>query len=139
MLIPMMCEPGEKARLSIAHVFAAVIVLACTLSLPCREAGAQAKSPERVQAEAKVQEGMKLQDASDKELQYYLEATRIDPGYSKPLFDCGLVFYDRKDYELAWNYFDQYLGFEPDSFEVTYMFGACCENLGKTADAIKYY
>lgn len=114
-------------------------VLFCVLTAPCRTAEAQAKSPERVQAEAKVLEGMKLQDASDKELQCYLEATRIDPSYSKPLFDLGLVFYDRKEYELAWNYFEQYLGFEPDSLEVTYMFGTCCENLGKTQDAIKYY
>jgi len=141
-----MCANGYKNR----HVAAIVVILGVVL-LPTgffvrpltSPASAQEKSLERVQAEALVMQGMGLRDASKKEEECYLEAFRLDSTYAEPLFDLGLIYYDRHNYEFGITYFERYLEFKRDNpraaCEALYELGACYDNLDKRPEAEKYY
>lgn len=117
------------------------------LLLLCRSAVVQepapVKSPERLQAEALVVQGMQMRDASKKEETCYLEAYRIDPTYAEPLFDLGLIYHDRHRYEFGITYFERYLEFKKDNpmavCEALYELAACYDNLNKHEEAMKYY
>lgn len=120
-----------------------VIALLAGLAVLPRDVLAQknaaAKTPERRKAEALVGQGLRLSDGSAKEEALYLEAYKIDPSYAKPLFNLGLVYTDRKQYELAITYFEKYVLFHPGSFEGLYQLGASNDNRGHDKEAIRYY
>lgn len=105
----------------------------------CAMAEPPAANAVRAQAEAIVQKGIDLNDGSVQEEEFYKEAYRLDPTYHKCLRNIAVVYADRREYELAISYLEQYLQYEPESAEALFQLAACYDNLGKSIEASDYY
>lgn len=123
----------KTARLTCA------VILGFVVSATSLIAQADEKSAQRSEAEALVSKGIALSDGSQQEEELYLQAYSLDPTYTKPLFNLGLVYTDRRLYNLAITYFKQYEMLEVDSLGVLYQLGACYDNLDGTEKAVDYY
>lgn len=49
--------------------------------------------------------GLELNDNSDRELNFYQEAIKADPSYAQAYYNAGSLFFDRKDYAKAAEFF----------------------------------
>ncbi len=58
--------------------------------------------------------GIALNDNSDKEMQYYLQAIVLDPGFAAAHMNLGLLYYHRKDYNNALSELTKYIEYTND-------------------------
>ena len=83
-------------------------------------AGENSSSNQTVSADLKQQAirlynaGIALNDDSDKEMQYYLQAIVLDPGFAAAHMNLGLLYYHRKDYKDALSELTKYIEYTND-------------------------
>ncbi len=58
--------------------------------------------------------GIALNDDSDKEMQYYLQAIVLDPGFAAAHMNLGLLYYHRKNYKDALSELTKYIEYTND-------------------------
>lgn len=61
--------------------------------------------------------GVRLGDYSDRERDYYLKASALDPQFAEPHYALGELFYQRKQYRDALGEFERFLKMKPDAPE----------------------
>ncbi len=52
-----------------------------------------------------TQKGIKLNNNSKAEIKFYLDAIKLDPHYANAYFNLGNIYFDKKKYNKAINYF----------------------------------
>lgn len=130
----MQCKPSSPKLFPVGLLLALI-----TIATFHTEAFCQGETPQRIGAREMVTRGMQLNDGSEAEEKCYLDAFAMDASYPEPLFNLGLVYVDRRDYEVAITYFEQYLELKQDGVKATYMIGLCLDGLGRRGEAVETF
>jgi len=71
----------------------------------------------------------------DMVISQYNKILSIDPNNTVTLYRLGLIYYDKKDYKLAYQYFEKVVNLYPFDYQSVIMLGWTNYRLGKTREA----
>jgi tetratricopeptide (TPR) repeat protein len=103
-------------------------------SLPPLEEFLQARPPVRLDAVESYIRGL-LATSPDQRHLFFTRAARLDPHYSKPCFQLGKSFWDRKDYKIAAGWLERVGRSDSHYLEAQFFLGLCRYNMANFSGA----
>jgi len=80
--------------------------------------------PVRVDAMENYIRGL-LASAPEQKHRYFTQAARLDPGFSRPCFELGWLYWEKKEYRLAAGWLSRVKPADPRYLEANFLLGLC--------------
>jgi len=103
-----------------------ILLCASAIILPiASEAGMEREKTLRQRAQMFVDQGIAINDNSNKEAEYYLKAIEIDPTYSAAYFNLGFLYHSQGNLEKAIDTYRECIRHNPQKYEAHYNLATC--------------
>jgi tetratricopeptide (TPR) repeat protein len=96
----------------------------------------KARPPVRIDAVELYIRGL-LSSVTDQKQKMFTQAAALDPRYSQPAFQLGLIYWDKKDYKNAGQWLEHVTKADSHYMESLFLHGLCKYNEGEYLEAIK--
>jgi tetratricopeptide (TPR) repeat protein len=123
---PVLSETGALEELAAlqSHLAWEVIRLAAPQVAPPEEEFRRDHPPVRLDAMENYIRGL-LAQVPDQKHRFFTQAVRLDENFSKPYFELGRLYWNKKDYRLAADWLAKVKPGAPDYFESSFLLGLC--------------
>ncbi|HWB83636.1 MAG TPA: tetratricopeptide repeat protein [Bryobacteraceae bacterium] len=96
------------------------------------------RPPVRIDAVESYVRGLLTQSAEQRH-HFFTQAARLDPNYSQPCFQLGEIYWEKKDYKIAANWFDRVKRSDSRYFEAQFFLGLSRYHMGDFDGAVQSF